>query len=194
MAYTDYEYDKSAVLPANLITEYQVDLTDRGIFCEHGPFYQEGLVVEGWTGSAWVILTPAIDYTYSPGFLSVAAATGNWAYSYLVFMGDLNAYTKVRLTAQLVGGVEDRALLDMVATELNPSQRMYTYPWSTITTRYTMHENSYVPNTTSAGLLSVISSKLSDIAASLNTNQPDTDPNLLIRLQAVETALANMAE
>lgn len=189
MAYTDYTYDKTAELPANKLVNYEVQLTDRGIFCEHGAFYQTGLVVEGWTGSTWATLEEGEHFTFSPAFLTVSAGTGKWAYSYLVYTGEFNIYTKVRLSGQLVGGIEDRVLLDLVATEMTPSKRMYTYAWSRISTRYTMRENSYVPNQTNKDLLSVINSNLGVIATSLKTNHPDTDPSLIVRLQAVEAAL-----
>lgn len=191
MSFIDYEYDRTASLPANKLVDYEIPLVDRGIFCEHGAFWQDGLKVEGWTGGAWVELQAGIDYSYSPGFLTVSAESGRWAYSYLVYAGDLDTYTKVRMTCQLVGSREDRPLLDTIASELTGATRTYIYSWAKVATKYTAIEDHHIPNSTNKGLMSIISTSLNDIATMLATNQPHTDPNLLARLQAIETSLTS---
>lgn len=133
MAYKDYNYDRYANNPDNLIQDevHLVDVSvDRSVFLEHGAFYddQNGLVVEGRQGTgAWEELSPEVNFQYSPLFLQAAAKTGKQVFSYLIIIND---YSEVRVRYQALGAFEDTALLSSVATaEIDRSK---IHAWDTI--------------------------------------------------------------
>ena len=138
MPATDYQYDASGMNPANLIVQEVHPLADRGMFTLHGPFFEKGLLVEGFDGASWTELKPYMDYTYSPVFSGVASSTGQEVFSYLVYIGDLSTYQSYRLTYQAVGQFEDLLLLGKV-TELTQSERSLKEPWLNISNTFTVY-------------------------------------------------------
>ena len=133
MAASDYDYDPTGLSEDNLIENEVHALSDRGIMTDHGPFFREGLVVEGYDGDSWSTLEQGTDYVYSPIFLTPSANTGKSVFSYLVFIGDLGDYTQVRLTYQALGQYIDSDLLAAVS-ELSAGERLVIDNWFELAT------------------------------------------------------------
>lgn len=133
MAYNDYEYDRHASNPANLITDeiHAVDVQlDRSVFPEHGAFYddQNDLKVYGRQGAGeWELLSPEVNFQYSPLYLQAAAKTGKQVFSYLVLISD---YSEVKITYRALGQYQDDALMAAVAT--SDIDRSKLHEWDTI--------------------------------------------------------------
>lgn len=182
----DYQFDPTAVDPDNLIENEVHDVIDRGIFTLHGAFYKEGLVVEGYDGVAWSTLVDGEDFTYSPLFLSVSAATGRQAFSYLVLLGVLHdEYEQVRLTYQAVGTYEDVNLLSLV-TELTAPERELRSKWLALSDIYQAPISVRSPELYGKSLIEIISNGLGNIDQAIRLISALNGGSILSRLEAFE--------
>jgi len=185
----DYDYDPHMVLSANEISEEEHNLTDRGIFPLHGPFYKEGHLLEGFDGASWVPLTLGEDYVFSPSFLSISAATGKEAFTYFVYVGDLADYSMVRITYHAVGKYEDVPLL-LKVTELSPTERGQVYSWMKLRNVVAYDVPTRNPELENKSILEVINIGLEQVNTSLEELAGLDTASIIQRLEALEAQVS----
>ena len=136
MPASDYTYDPTGLASANRIENEVHSIIDRGIVLNHGPYFKNELMVEGFDGSNWVPFTAQEHFTYSPMFTRASAATGKEVFSYIVLLIKLSDYQQVRVTYQALGQYEDTGILALVTT-LSAQDRTRLSKWNRICLLYT---------------------------------------------------------
>ena len=106
-------YDPTGTNSANLIpNEITSPVVQPDIFFTQGPIYGTSLAVIGIpvSGGAPVTLTPLLDFTWSPLYLSASENTGKVVYSFIL-LNNYALWSSISCTYQAVGGDVDTTLL-----------------------------------------------------------------------------------
>lgn len=125
----NYVYDPEQKLVANKITGELKNVTmgtDISVFPQHGPFFENSLVLEGKNGAAaWGVLKAGVDYVYGPLYTAASAATGKEIFSYVLL---LKTVTQVRYNYHVLGQYDDAKLNAEIAAA-GSFNRASAYEW-----------------------------------------------------------------
>lgn len=189
MPYYDYEYDPTAELVDNFITQEEHTVTtSRGIFPTHGAFYQKDLLVEGFTtGGEWVELNLNEHFVFSPMFVPISMSTGKFAYSYIVIIVPLTDFGKIRLTYRAVGKYSDTKLDAYLIN--NQFDRSKLYKWTTINAFWESYNSTTNTTVETREGLAALANAIGVLAAAIDKLNPPMDIDVATRLSVLENQI-----
>ena len=186
-------YDPSGELPANLITnETHVPIVEPVIFPNAGSFYSAGLVVVAThvTTNMVSILTPLVDYVFSPVYATATALTGKEIHSYIL-LTNYTQWTSVQITYHATGAQPDYVLLSQILNAGNFDRTNLTN-WLAFTGELiSLNTSTADYSLKNTGVVYLLASKLNAIAIALRTPSSYLAflNNQFVPLQATVTSL-----